>query len=258
MNFVKKLLGSSEKNELSDRIYGATHVGKVRKNNEDCFLIDSDKQLFIAADGMGGARAGEVASLNAVKAVNHYLANELLEMIEGDNEEIKRELINGVLYAHRRIVGFAKKNAKFRGMGCTIVVALVEELDLHICHVGDARAYVVSNSRMKLLTTDHSWVMTLVKKGQMTLEEARNSPKKNKITQAIGIQRITPEYTHYKISPGDRLLLCSDGLWDMLPDVKIHKILKKKRSARATCETLIDKANRAGGKDNVTAVVVYF
>lgn len=258
MSILKRILGSSDENDLSNRIYGATHVGRVRRNNEDCFLIDSDKNLFIAADGMGGARAGEVASKNAVKAVNHYLANELLEMIEGDSEEIKRELVNGVLYAHKRIVEFAKKNAKYRGMGCTIVVALVENLDLHICHVGDARAYIVANSSIKLLTTDHSWVMNLVKKGEMTLEQARNSPKKNKITQAIGIQRIKPEYTYYKMDPGDRLLLCSDGLWDMLSDAKIHKILKKKRSAKSICEKLIDKANRAGGKDNVTAVVSFF
>ncbi len=258
MSFISRLFGISGKPGITDRIYGATDTGKIRKNNEDYFLIDPDKKLFIAADGMGGGKAGEVGSINATKAVDEYFDNNLLDMIRGDDEMIKAEMNAGLLFAHQKILDIAKRNRRYKGMGCTIVVALVDGNKLHLCHVGDARAYLLKNSMLELLTTDHSYVLSLVKMGKMTLEEARDSPIKNKIIQAIGVpENITPEYNQYDISPGDKFLLCSDGLWDMLPDSRIHQILKKRKSAKDISNMLVKKANKAGGRDNITVVVGY-
>lgn len=257
LNIFKRLAGSEK--DIADTYHGETDIGKVRRANEDFFRIDPEKKLFIAADGMGGHNAGEVASLNATNWVNKYLSADLLSKIEGNNERIRQEMIKSLLFAHRGILEISKKKVRLQGMGCTIVAALVKGQDLHVSHVGDARAYVCTNSSIKLLTTDHSYVMAMVKRGEMTLEEARNSPKKNKIIQAIGVpEQIMPEYTYHQMARGDKLLLCSDGLWDMLSDKSIHKIVKKNKPAKSICEKLVKMANKAGGKDNITAVVAKF
>ncbi len=240
-----------------DRIYGATHVGRKRKGNEDFFLIQMEKSLFIAADGMGGHNAGEVASLNATKHINQYFSLKALSQITGDGDEIKRRMVESLQGAHRKLREMSRANTGYRGMGCTVVMALIEGDDLHLCHVGDSRAYLCNKSGIQLLTTDHSYVMGLVASGKMTPDEARHSKMKNELTQAIGaVQTIKPDYNCYSLRGGDKLLLCSDGLWDMLSDEEIYGVVKKHRPANVICDELIEKANEAGGKDNITAVLV--
>jgi len=262
MFFFKKLFGhrsgqNTTAEDISDLTCGATDVGKERTNNEDYFLISPKKNLYIVADGMGGHNAGEVASLNAVEAVNEYLAPELLYRVEVDGEQLAAEMKAALQQANRKLLEMAGTNAEYRGMGCTIVVALIVGNDLHLCHVGDARAYASGEEAISLLTTDHSKVMDLVKAGQMKLEEARTSPLKNELNQAIGSPLpIEPEYTHYALHDRDKILLCSDGLWDMLSDEEIYKILLQKKPAKALCEELIAAANQAGGHDNITVVVI--
>lgn len=262
MNLLKKIFGYQARGnkpaaEISEMIFGATNVGKERANNEDYFLISLKKNLHIVADGMGGHNAGEVASLNAVEAVNDYFTAELLSQIEGDAEKIEDEMKASLLEANQKILEMAATNNAYHGMGSTIVVALINGEALHLCHVGDARAYVSNAAEMQLLTTDHSKVMDLVKAGQLTQEEARISPLKNELSQAIGSSApIAPDYNHRVLKEGDKVLLCSDGLWDMLSDDEIHEIVRQKQPAKLLCEELITKANEAGGHDNITVVVI--
>lgn len=257
MKLVKKLLEISQKEAMQKMVHGDTDVGKERTINEDYFLINREKNLFIVADGMGGHNAGDIASKNATKITDEYLKIELLNDIRGDNRKIRETVIKSLLHAHLKILELADKNSQYQGMGCTIVVALILGNSLHLCHVGDARAYVCNEKGMVLLTRDHSFVMDMVQKGKLTMEEARLSPMKNKLHQAIGASKtINPDYKHYILKNDDNILLCSDGLWDMMSDDQIYTVLKQDKPAKKICDTLIKMANNAGGHDNITAIVV--
>ena len=264
MNILKKLFGGrgeqqSPAADLIESVHGITDVGIDRDNNEDYFLVNSSKNLFIVADGMGGHKAGEIASMNATGAVNEQFTTEILADISGDRIKITDELNDCLYAANQKILDMAEKNTDYQGMGCTLVVALVETGALHIGHVGDARAYRCNESGIDLLTTDHSKVMELVKAGQMTLEEARQSPLKNELSQAIGSPLpIIPDYNFSELKNGDKILLCSDGLWDMLPDELIYQIVKQAKPAKSICMELVKKANDAGGHDNITVVLIEY
>ncbi|MDM8516580.1 Stp1/IreP family PP2C-type Ser/Thr phosphatase [Desulfobacterales bacterium HSG16] len=256
MNLFKRLFSRSDRQDQSERVYGATDVGRVRSGNEDYFLIRQKKNLLIASDGMGGHNAGEVASQKASESVDTYFDSKLVAQILGDENTIMDEMKSSLLYAHQQVLEMAREKVEYRGMGCTIVIALIDQNTLHLCHVGDARAYVCDKKQMKLLTKDHSVVMSLVDKGDMTLEEARTSPMKNELTQAIGGPgAMTPSYNRYELKPDERLLMCSDGLWDMLSDQEIFDIIRPATSIKTVCENLIEQANQAGGKDNITVVM---
>jgi len=257
MKLVKKLLEISQKEAMQKMVHGATDVGKERTVNEDYFIINREKDLFIVADGMGGHNAGDVASINATKMADEYLKIDLLNDIRGDNRKIRETIIKSLLHAHLKILEMADKNSQYQGMGCTIVAALILGNSLHLCHVGDARAYVCNEKGMVLLTRDHSFVMDLVQKGKLTMEEARLSPMKNKLHQAIGASKtINPDYKHYILKNDDKILLCSDGLWDMMSDDQIYTVLRQDKPVKKLCDSLIKMANNAGGHDNITAVVV--
>ena len=261
MSILKKLFGGrggqdSPAEDLYESVHGLTDVGLDRDNNEDYFLVDPLKNLFIVADGMGGHNAGEVASLNATEAVNDHLTPKILAEIKGDRIKINDELNDCLYIANQKILDMAENNVSCQGMGCTLVVALVERGALHTGHVGDARAYLCDANGINLLTTDHSKVMELVEAGQMTLEEARQSPLKNELSQAIGSPLpIIPDYNFTALKNGDKVLLCSDGLWDMLADEEICRIVNQAQPAKSICEELVKKANDAGGHDNITVVV---
>jgi len=257
MKLLKKFLETSRKEALKKMAYGATDVGRERQVNEDYFLISRDKHLFIVADGMGGHNAGDVASKQATKICDSYLTPSVLEKIKDDIRRIRDTIIKSLLHAHMTILEMADKSPHLEGMGCTIVTALVLGNNLHLCHVGDARAYLSNENGITLLTRDHSYVMELVQKGRMTIEEARVSPMKNKLNQAIGASKsINPDYKHCQLKRGDKLLLCSDGLWDMLSDQELHSILRQNKPISDICNTLIKRANDAGGHDNITAIVI--
>ncbi len=259
MGFIHRLLGGESEcgKDLSETICGITHTGKVRKGNEDYFLIHVQKKLFIVSDGMGGHNAGEVASLNAVQTLNRSLSAKRISEIAGDVDRIRDAMVTSLVEANRTVRGLAKGDRGLRGMGCTLVAALIDGNRLHLCHVGDSRAYLSNRSGIRLLTTDHSYVMSLVAEGRLTIEEARESPIKNELTQAVGaMSTIEPDFGTHRLKNRDRLLLCSDGLWDMLSDKVIHGVLREACTAKGACETLVRKANAAGGKDNITAVVV--
>jgi protein phosphatase len=252
--FLVKKKGYGDKNTS-----GATDVGKIRDNNEDYFLVLQEKNLYIVSDGMGGQNAGEVASFNASKAVEKYFTEVRINKMRGNPELIKKALIYSVINSHKVIINLQRQKPEFGGMGCTIIVAFIDKDTLHLCHIGDTRAYLLHKNELKLLTVDHSQVMELVKQGLMTLEDAKKSSMKNQLRQAIGApMNIAPEYNSYKIGIGDKLLLCSDGLWDTVSEDNIKDILLSSKSVKEICNDLIKKANMEGGHDNITVLVVNY
>jgi protein phosphatase len=238
-------------------VYGLTDIGRHRAGNEDSFLIAPDRNLYIVADGMGGHQAGEVASRVAVQAMDAQLTIERLARVSGKPDAIQEMLAQIMRDTNKAILDIASQEPAYMGMGCTLVVAFIDSGLLHICNVGDARAYVSSPEGITQLSTDHSTAMILVEAGHMTREEIRSSPLRAEVTQAIGAPiPIVPAYRHYLLQKGDRVLLCSDGLWDMLPDDEIQRLLREDKPASALCGSLIDRANLAGGEDNITVVVL--
>lgn len=259
MKLINKLLGNKELEEKKKLMHGITDVGKERAANEDYFRVIPEKSLFIVADGMGGHNAGEVASRNATQVVDAYFSLDRLPEIRGNDEKTKEALLNSLLNAHVEVLRIAQSSSSLEGMGCTIAAAFIHEETLHLGHVGDARAYVCNESGIHLKTKDHSYVMDLVDKGKMTIEEARVSPLKNRLNQAIGASvDIEPDYSRHALQDGDRILLCSDGLWDMLTDEEMYQIVMRDMAAKDICELLIRMANAAGGHDNITAIVVFY
>lgn len=253
---LNKLLGLSGKKPSGDRVCGATDIGKIRENNEDCFLIDKENQFFIISDGMGGHNAGEVASSTATKTVAAHFSQRLMTEIRDHDERIRDEIINSIQKAHSKLHEMASRHPDYKGMGCTIVVSWVIDGFLHIAHIGDSRAYLSDGQNINLLTTDHTYVMQLVKAGKMTMDDIRTSNIKNHLSQALGAPiSIVPDYSHIRLKEHDKILLCTDGLWDNLSDREIFNILNQNKNKDQICKDFIRRANRKGGYDNITVVV---
>lgn len=256
MNIFKKIfkVGQAPKNEL---VFGATDIGMVRIKNEDSYKLVPEKGVYILADGMGGHNAGEVASSNAVDHLSEYLSADRLRDMEQNPETIRVEMSNAIKEAHEKILALARTNRDYKGMGTTAVVTLARNGYLHICHVGDSRAYVINEFGISQVTNDHSSVGDLVRAGKMTVEEARTSPLRSQINQAIGAPFvIDPEYNREPVAESDIVLLCSDGLWDMLSDQEILSVVLGGDTLEDVGNELIRRANEEGGEDNITVVLV--
>jgi protein phosphatase len=283
MQFLRNLLGRDKAAESSTRplqpsveaprpsklvVGWATDVGEVRSHNEDTAFIvtsvlDGDETLpsfglFALADGMGGHQAGEIASSLAARAVAHYITREfylpILVREERDTGQpsLKEVLVDAVRAANDTVAD------RVPGGGTTLTCALVLGPRAYIAHVGDSRAYVVTQSgELEQITHDHSLVDRLVELGQLTRDEAAVHPQKNVLYRAVG-QGGTLEVDTYvrTISEDERLLLCSDGLWGMIDEALIANIVTASPSLQAACERLVIAANQAGGRDNITAILV--
>jgi len=239
---------------LAIRAAGETDVGRERDRNEDAFLCLSDCGLFLVADGMGGETAGDEASRLAVETLQEVLTPERLSAADRSLEETLREALEAaneaVLDAARSLVGRAR-------MGTTAALAVVREGVVHISHVGDSRVYLIRDGKAVSLTRDHSTVMALVDAGHLTLEQARTHPLRNELTQCLGVnERVNPDYCALRLRPGDRILLCTDGLWDMVSDEDLARIVTQHPEPHDAVQTLITAANEAGGYDNITAIVI--
>lgn len=238
-------------------VFGRTDTGKVREHNEDSFCILSRRNLFLVADGMGGHNAGEVASRVAIEALVEYFSEQQLRSMRGNKEEIRHSMIAGFRHANNVVMEKASASSALHGMGCTLVAVIVDNGLLHTCHVGDARCYIKNNQGIEQITTDHTGV-TLYQKtaGTGTVE---NMPPRNVVTMAIGFPfPQDPEYNCNILKQKDKVLLCSDGLWSMLDDYRIDEILTGAATPEDACDELILQANAAGGKDNITALVIYY
>lgn len=223
-----------------------TDVGRQRQANEDSYLARSP--LFVVADGMGGAQAGEVASLTAIQAFQAGLP-------EGTPEESIERMI---ATANRNIHDQAHADPSLSGMGTTITVAAVDSDSERVVigHVGDSRAYRLRNGIIQRLTKDHSLVEEMRRRGQITEEQAEDHPQRSIITRALGPEpEVQADLATVPSEPGDIFLLCSDGLTTMISDERIREILIGATSLDAAARTLVDEANRAGGRDNITVIV---
>ncbi|MCX6156963.1 MAG: Stp1/IreP family PP2C-type Ser/Thr phosphatase [Ignavibacteriae bacterium] len=238
-------------------ISGKTNIGKKRENNEDAYYVDEVNNIFIVADGMGGHNAGEVASAKSIELIKFGLDSFALQEMKQNPSKIEDILKRVLSDVNENIYELGNNNPDYHGMGCTIVLTYIENNYLHKIHVGDARCYVCRNDKIEQLGDDHSYVGAAIKMGYMTKEEARKSPEKNKITMAVGTSNnIQPDYRKYELQKGDIIMLCSDGLWDMLSDENILKIINTNKSAQEISEQLITEANNSGGVDNITVIVI--
>jgi len=220
-------------------------TGRQRNANEDSFFVRSP--IFVVADGMGGAQAGEVASKAAADAFD-------VDLPEGPPEQILRETI---LAANRTIHELARADPSRAGMGTTLTAAIVDAVgeEVAIGHVGDSRAYRLRAGKLEQLTRDHSLVEEMRRKGQITDAQAEDHPQRSIITRALGPEpEVEPDLQTVSAVAGDVFLICSDGLTTMLGEEQIAKLLDGASSMSAAVRALIDEANRAGGRDNITAL----
>jgi PPM family protein phosphatase len=222
-----------------------TDTGRQRRGNEDSMFVSPP--VFVVADGMGGAQAGEVASRIAVEAFKQGLPD------SGPPEE---QLATRVREANTRIYERARSEQQLAGMGTTLTAAYIVDAHIAIAHVGDSRAYLYRDGSLTRLTRDHSLVEELVLEGKLTEEQAAEHPQRSIITRALGPERsVQVDTWRYPGRGGDVLLLCSDGLTSMVPEERISEVLGSAANLRDAADRLIDEANDAGGRDNITVVL---
>ena len=236
------------------RSYGITDIGRNRNMNQD-FIFYSDEpvgmfpNLYIVADGMGGHKAGDYASSFSVERfvqsvrekTDSHLVLVMRQAIEAVNEELLEK---------------SESNDDYKGMGTTFVAAVIEGNTMYVMNVGDSRLYV-ADDKLKQITMDHSLVEEMIRSGGLNRDEARNHPVKNVITRAVGAQKtIMPDFFEVSLYPKEHILLCSDGLTNMVDDDEIMEIIEEKKEVEPIVHKLIERANFYGGRDNISAIVV--
>ncbi|WP_287492847.1 Stp1/IreP family PP2C-type Ser/Thr phosphatase [Sellimonas sp.] len=235
------------------KTFSMTDIGRKREINQD-YVFATDEtignlpNLLVVADGMGGHRAGDFASRFTVEV----LAEEVQNCKETHPETI---LGNSIQAANERLLEEAEKDNRLEGMGTTLVAATIMDHVLYFANVGDSRLYLI-NKEIRQLSKDHSMVEEMVRLGGLTEEEAKHHPDKNIITRAIGVkQKVEPDFFEYRLKGGDIILMCSDGLTNMVDDDEIFQIVKSARDIVEAVESLIQRANENGGSDNIGVVL---
>lgn len=232
-----------------------TNRGQRRARNEDAFLCRPDKRLFAVADGMGGHPAGDVASRAAVEVIDASLEGPPGEGL--DAEELGRRLVEVIEGANREICARGVVDAANRMMGTTLVVLIALDDACVIAHIGDSRAYRIRNGDTRQLTTDHTWVQEQIDRGLLAPARAKTHPRSNELARVLGMPDAgAADVVAAEARPGDVFLLCSDGLTGMVNDAEIEAILKQAKPVDALAHELVDAANRRGGADNITVVVL--
>jgi len=247
------------------RYAAKTDVGMKRTHNEDYFSLIEDEQLFIVADGMGGHASGEVASKMAAETIGEFYQRTREDedatwpyKMDRSLSYIENRLVCGIRLANLRIFETASRDIRYKGMGTTMVSSLVCGDKIYCGHVGDSRCYRVRDSEISQLTRDHSLLEDYKEaKPDMTEEEERNFPHKNVITRALGMREtVQVDIQGHQIKSGDVYLLCSDGLSGMVTDPQICDIVSRSKSLERAVAELVDQANRAGGTDNITTLLL--
>ena len=235
------------------KTFSITDIGRKREINQD-YVFATDEtignlpNLLVVADGMGGHRAGDFASRFTVEV----LAEEVQNSKETHPEQI---LGNAIQTANERLMEEAAKDSRLEGMGTTLVAATILDHVLYFANVGDSRLYLI-NKEIRQLSKDHSMVEEMVRLGGLTEEEAKHHPDKNIITRAMGVKdKVEPDFFEYRLKGGDTILMCSDGLTNMVDDDEIFQIVKSARDIVEAVETLIQRANENGGSDNIGIVL---
>lgn len=229
----------------AEEFAGETHVGLVRTDNEDAFLVAPP--LFAVADGLGGHEAGEIASSIAIDTL----------LDDAPRVADAKALGRAARHANAAVIEAAESGRGRSGMGTTLTAVMIDGTRIAAAHVGDSRAYLLHLGTLEQLTQDHSMVADLVRQGQITAEEGRHHPNRSVITRALGSDpNMLVDTFEAEAAAGDRLLLATDGLTGVVPDDEIARVLASARTAQDAVDTLIDKALAGGGPDNVTAIVV--
>ena len=236
------------------KISSLTDIGNTREMNQD-YLYSSEESvgklpnLFLVADGMGGHKAGEFAS--------RYVVEHIVRSIKGSKEEEAVGILSeSIETANRKLKEYADAHQQMRGMGTTIVAAVIQERTLLVANVGDSRLYIVGDE-ITQVTQDHSLVQEMVRLGQMDPQSAKNHPDKNIITRAVGVsEKVKIDIFERQLRAGEYIILCSDGLTNMVEDSVILQILHGAGSLSDKAERLIELANKNGGKDNITVIII--
>lgn len=236
------------------KAFALTDVGKNRVTNQDYVYCSADAvgnlpNIFIVADGMGGHKAGDVASVTAVDTV--------LKSIKNSKKKDVISIIDEAIFtANETLFQKSNNNEECKGMGTTLVIATAINNTLFVANVGDSRLYLI-DSEIRQITRDHSFVEEMVSIGEIDKSEARTHEKKNIITRAIGVeQKTTADYFEVQYSEGAKILMCSDGLTNMVDDKEIFSIVSETKDLKNTVIRLIDRANDNGGKDNIAVLIV--
>lgn len=236
------------------KICSMTDIGVRREMNQDYFYSSEEpvgqlENLFLVADGMGGHKAGEFASRYAVETIVETIQN------SEKTDEIAI-LTEAITKANHLLKEYAQDNQQMRGMGTTVVAATIKNGYLTVANVGDSRLYVIDDE-IRQITRDHSLVQEMVRLGEIDAQSARNHPDKNIITRAVGVdQKVQVDCFEVSLEQGQRILLCSDGLTNMVEDARILDILNRPEDLQKKAETLVALANENGGKDNITVIII--
>lgn len=238
------------------RAFGATDIGKVRESNQDCFAVSTDGMVpvwAVVCDGMGGANGGYYASSTATAVFSHGLD---IGFDSLKSKQIDNVMSEAVKEANNVVYKTSLEQLDLSGMGTTLVSVLVMGDVAHVVHVGDSRAYHIHHSKIQRVTVDHSVVQQLVQIGQISEEEAKNHPEKNMITRAVGVkEEVEPEINTFKVGKTSSILLCSDGLSNLVEESEMLEIVNQNEPETAV-DKLISLALERGGNDNITAVII--
>jgi PPM family protein phosphatase len=244
---------------------GLSDVGLQREHNEDSFLVLNEYDLYVVADGMGGHRAGDVASRIATETISEFFKSTANDDVtwpfhfDTNLSEEENRLLTGIRVANRQIFERSTRSREYQGMGTTVVGAMFspKKQRMYIGHVGDSRCYRVRNGKIQQLTRDHSLINDYLVAMPDLTEEQRSELPKNVITRALGMQdQVVVDLQHDDPHAGDVYILCSDGLSGMMNDDEIQRIVTGSADIRLVCKKLIERANEQGGEDNITAVVI--
>jgi protein phosphatase len=265
--------------------FGMTDRGRVRTSNQDHFLIaemartmwvlqssltkqdarhgSHHAHVFVVADGMGGHKGGDVASAIAVESLEHFLLDVLhrfSNLRKFEDESVAQDFHSALQEAQAKIMKEAEHNPTLKGMGTTLTMAFSSDWNLYVVHVGDSRCYLYRAGAMQQLTTDHTVAAELVRRGALLPEQAAHSRFRHVMTNTVGgnSTRLLIEFRKLELLPQDLLLLCSDGLTNMLSDARIAAVLQAETDLQRACERLLAEANNEGGRDNITAVAARF
>lgn len=235
----------------------ATHIVKVREENEDTFLAEPQLALFLISDGMGGHRGGELASKIVIEDLPVMIETSLDRLKVGSPKTIKSLLSRSIAEQSKQLWLEGTSETGFKDMGATLVTILLRNKRCFVANLGDSRAYLYRKGRLSQLTRDHSVVSELVLQGRIEPEEAKSHDARGQITSYIGMEeRPHPYVRSFLLKKNDRLLLCTDGLTDLIDDDNISEILGREPDSQAVCKELVDAANAAGGYDNITVLTI--
>ena len=242
---------------LPFRWAAASDIGKEREENEDTFVVEAEVGLFLVSDGMGGHRGGEIASKIVTEDLSVMIETNLDKLKVGTARTIRSIFKHAIIEQSKQLQLESTSESGYRDMGATLVMVLLRDGRAYVGNLGDSRMYRFRGGRLVQLTKDHSVISELLDKGHIEPEEAESHEAQGQITRYVGMEeKAKPHVRSFGVKKGDRFLLCTDGLTDMVNNKEIGSILRKQEDCRSACEALVKAANAVGGHDNITVVVI--